>query len=553
MIEHLHIRNYALIDELEIGFSDGFTTITGETGAGKSILMGALSLILGQRADSSVLKHQDEKCTVEGSFRLGQIFKPFFDENDLDFQTVSIMRREVTPNGKSRAFINDTPVNLNQLKELGSLLVDIHSQHQNLRLSDHVYQMEVVDHVGRVGTELIRYRQHFEQYRLSQRELDEFRKSLDGARRELEFLEFQYNELKDARLTEGELEELEAEAEILGHAGEITQALGESAEALQGEQPGTLLVLRESLTRLQRIADFFPPAAQFAERLEAAMIDLKDAASEMEVLAGKVEYNPERQEVVNQRIDLLYRLMQKHRTQSIAELIRIREDLDMRISDITLSDEKISKLEKEIHELEEMMSAEASVMHMKREQAGKTVEGEVIQLLQQLGIPNARFVVKVDETTSFDNSGRDRVRFLFSANRQTGLEEIAQVASGGEISRLMLSIKSLLSGFSGLPTLILDEIDTGVSGEIADKVGQIMLRMAEGRQVITITHLPQVAAKGAAHFMVFKEESASASYTRIRKLSSEERVVEIAKMVSGEEVTDAALSNARELLKIKQN
>ncbi|MFZ5939877.1 MAG: DNA repair protein RecN [Bacteroidota bacterium] len=553
MIEHLHIRNYALIEELEISFSDGFSTITGETGAGKSILLGALSLILGQRADTTVLKQLDEKCSVEGTFRLGQAFRTFFEENDLDFQPVTIMRREITPNGKSRAFINDTPVNLNQMKELGTQLVDIHSQHQNLRLNDHVYQMEVVDFVGRLGSELAEYRSIYGEYRVKSAELETFRASLESARKELEFLEFQFTELKDARLREGEMEELEEEAEVLGHAGEISQALGESAATLNGDETGTVRQLKDTHIRLQKILAYYHPARALAERLEAAMIDIKDAATEMELLAGKVEFSPERQEIVRQRIDLLYRLLQKHRLKTVEELIALRDELDRRISDITLSDEKTARLEKEIAGLLSGMGSLAASMHKKRTEAGKTVEKEVAALLRQLGIPNARFEVRVDHTGIFDPYGSDQVRFLFSANKQSELEEIGNVASGGEISRLMLSLKSLLSDFTGLPTLILDEIDTGVSGEIADKVGQIMQRMAGGRQLIAITHLPQVAAKGADHYLVFKEDSDNATHTRIRKLSGEERVVEIAKMVSGEKITDAALSNARELLKIKQN
>jgi len=553
MIDYLHIRNYALIDELEISFSDGFSTITGETGAGKSILMGALSLILGQRADSSILKQQDEKCTVEGSFRLGQAFRPFFEENDLDYQQQTLMRREITPNGKSRAFINDTPVNLNQLKELGSLLVDIHSQHQNLRLNDHVYQLEVVDFVGRLGSDLEEYRSLYEGYREKKSELSSFRNQLESSRKELEFMEFQFTELNEASLKEDELGELEAEAEVLSHAGEIGSALGESAEAIKGDETGITRVLREAYGRLQKILPFFIQAKPLAERVEAALIDLKDAADEMESLSGKVEFNPGRLDEVNARIDMLYRLMQKHRVQSVTDLIALREELDSRIADITLSDEKIGRLESEIATLVAGMSLATEAMHQKRELAGKMVQEEVASLLRQLGIPNARFEVVIEATGTFDHNGSDSVKFLFSANKQTRLEEIANVASGGEISRLMLSIKSLLSGFSGLPTLILDEIDTGVSGEIADKVGQIMYRMAAGRQVIAITHLPQVAARGTEHFLVYKEDSSNASYTRIRKLTEEERVVEIAKMVSGEELTAAALSNARELLKIKQN
>ncbi len=550
MIQSLYIRNYLLIDHLELDFSPGFITITGETGAGKSILMGALSLILGQRADTSVLKLKDAKCIVEGSFLPGEKVRQAFESNELDFEEETIIRREIAPGGKSRAFINDTPVNLPLLKEIGSLLVDIHSQHQNLRLSDHLYQLEVLDHMAAIDRELMEYRKTFSAYSSISQDLDKIKKEAAQLKEELEYMQFQFNELQSAHLKEGEMEELEGELQRAEHAEEIRNGLFESASLLSGETTGILDQLRTALSHLQKVARFFSPSRELASRMESVYIELKDLAAEVERQAGKTELDPGRLEQLRERTDTLFGLMQKHRVRDLEELIALRNQLNQRIEAATFSDEKILKLVKEQSGLLTLLQKQAAIIHSKRATAAAKMQKQVETQLKVLGIPHARFQAELSKTGTFDHNGNDQARFLFSANKQLPMEEISRVASGGEISRLMLCIKSMVSDRKGMPTLIFDEIDAGVSGEIADKVGGIMAKLAEGRQVLAITHLPQVASRGSDHFVVFKEDTADATYTRIRKLQKEERVSEIARMLSGEEVSDEALSNARVLLRV---
>ena len=550
MILSLYIKNYLLIDHLELDFSSGFITITGETGAGKSILMGALSLILGQRVDTSVLKLKDAKCIVEGIFKPGERVRKIFEANDLDFEQLTTLRREIAPGGKSRAFINDTPVNLPLLKEVGKLLVDIHSQHQNLRLNDHLYQMEVITHMAGVEKELSRYHDTFASFTEISRELERVTRETTALKEELEYMQFQFNELESAHLLEGEMEELEADLQRAEHAEEIRSALFESTSHLSADTSGILDRLRASLSQLQKIAGLYTPSREMASRMESAYIELKDIARELELEAGKSGLEPGELERLRERMDLLFGLMQKHRVQELEQLIELRDQLGNKIEDLTFSDEKIAQLEQERSALKHALEQQAGVLHKKRASAAKEMQQRVEEQLQQLGIPNARFMVELVKTEAFDVNGSDQVRFLFSANKQLGLEEISRVASGGEISRLMLSIKSMVSDRKGMPTLIFDEIDAGVSGEIADKVGGIMDHLAEGRQVMAITHLPQVASRGADQFVVYKEDTSDATYTRIRKLQPDERITEIARMLSGEELTEEALSNARVLLRI---
>jgi DNA repair protein RecN (Recombination protein N) len=550
MIISLYIKNYVLIDKLEMKFSGGFTTITGETGAGKSILMGALSLILGQRVDTSVLKLKDAKCIVEGTFRPGDSVKEVFDSNDLDFEPVSILRREIAPGGKSRAFVNDTPVNLSVLKELGNRLVDIHSQHQNLQLSEHRYQMGVVDYLARTENELAQYQGQFTAYQQISSEIERLKDEYSRLKKELDYMQFQFNELDAAHLREGELESLEAEFQRAEHAEEIGNALSQSASMLLQENTGILDQLGETLRQLQKISGLFSPARELAQRMESAYIELKDLSGNVEDQAGKTDLDPGKLEQLQERIDLLFSLMQKHRAREVSELIAIRDQLAGRIEEITFSDEKIMALEKERAGILDRMERLAGNMHIKRATAGEEMQRIVESQLKGLGIPNARFRVEIARKSGFDQFGFDEIRFLFSANKQISLEEISKVASGGEVSRLMLCIKALVSDRKGMPTLIFDEIDAGVSGEIAEKVGGIMEKLAGGRQVVAITHLPQVAAMGSDHFIVFKEDTDVATFTRIRKLSRKERITEIARMLSGESVTEAALSNARVLLRV---
>jgi len=549
MISNLKIRNYALIENLEIGFHSGYITITGETGAGKSILMGALSLILGQRADTAVLLKKNEKCIVEGQFRINDSYGKFFSENDLDFESDTLLRREILPGGKSRAFINDTPVTLNVLKELGDQLVDIHSQHQHLQLSDHQYQLQVVDYVGNNRDALREYQEIYSDFLHRQAERSQLKEEIDKISGELDFLQFQFDELEKANLKEGELDELENEINQLEHAEEIKLSLTNSVEAVSGE--GQILSLLAEAQNLQkRIREIHSPSAEFYERLESVRIELKDLSEEMNGRSEKMEYDPDKLQALRDRVDMINGLLQKHRVKELGDLIQLKESLNEKLSILSFSDESLIKIDKEIASLDQNLRDRAAKMHIAREKAGKYIEGQIASQLGQLGIPNATFIVRIDKLAEPGRQGMNDVRFLFSANKQAPPEEISKVASGGEKSRLMLTIKSLLSDYKGLPTLIFDEIDSGVSGEIAEKMGSLMKKMSGGRQVIAITHLPQVASLGEEHFLVYKEEEERSTVTRIRKLSRDERITEIAKLLSGEKLTEAAISNAKELLNI---
>lgn len=551
MLANLSVKNYALIDKLEISFSKGFSTITGETGAGKSILMGALSLILGQRSDTSILKSKGEKCVIEGLFIISERFRKLFEENDLDYESESLFRREISPQGKSRSFINDTPVNLQLMKLIGTQLVDIHSQHQNLQLNDQQYQLEVVDFVAGAASSLKKYRRFYEPFVDKRRELDQIKANYLKLKEDLDYMQFQFAELESANLISGELEELEFELKSLENAEEIKAGLAQSLESLANEGTGANDKLKEVAVLQQKLSKIFPPSIALSERFESAYIEIKDLIRELENLVEKTDLNPDRLGEVQERVNLLIGLMQKHRVNTLEDLIAVRDNLDEKISEITLSDERMSRLEKELADLEADIRISGEELHTLRVNAGKSVQKKIVGQLVQLGIPNARFEVKAELAEEFDINGMSHVNFMFSANKQSQLEEISRVASGGEVSRLMLSIKSLLSNHQDLPTLIFDEIDAGVSGEIADKVGNIMETLSSGRQVIAITHLPQVASKGADHFMVYKEDTETATFTKMKLLTEEERIIEIAKMLSGEEITEAALSNARELLKVR--
>jgi DNA repair protein RecN (Recombination protein N) len=550
MIRSLYIRNYVLIDQLEMHFSEGFTTITGETGAGKSILMGALGLILGNRVDTSVLKLKSAKCIVEGTFHPDQEVRAVFEKNDLDFEPVTMIRREITPAGKSRAFINDTPVNLQILKEVGSRMVDIHSQHHNLQLNDHLYQLEVIDHFSGVAPRLSTYRNLYEHYVALTRKLQLVREDTSRLKEELDFMQHQYGELKAAGLKEGEMEILEENLQHAEHAEEIRHVFFHAVDELSEESTGILDRLKEVSRQLNKISAYSGAARQLAERLEAVYIELKDMGDEVYQQAEKADIEPGRLEQLQERVNLLYSLMQKHRVKELEALIGIRDHLQDKLEELVISGETIENLEKERNKVITELTVSAEGLHQVRSEAAGEMQGKVVELLKQLGIPNARFAIQIERLKEFGTHGKDDIRFLFSANKQVSLEEISRVASGGEISRLMLCIKSLVSDRKGMPTLIFDEIDAGVGGEIADKVGVIMAGLAEARQVMAITHLPQVASRGSDHFVVYKEDTEDATFTRIKKLDQEERVSEIARMLSGTEVTDAALSNARVLLRV---
>jgi DNA repair protein RecN (Recombination protein N) len=550
MIRSLYIRNYVLIDQLEMQFSGGFTTITGETGAGKSILMGALGLILGNRVDTSVLKLKSAKCIVEGTFHPDESVRTAFEENDIDFEPVTTMRREITPAGKSRAFINDTPVHLQVMKEIGNQLVDIHSQHHNLQLNDHLYQLEVIDHFAGLMGQLSGYRNIYSSYISVNQSLQQVRDHVSGLKREQDFMQHQFLELESAGLQANEMDSLEDDLQRAEHSEEIRNVLFQASDMLSADHTGILDRLKELGSQLAKIAGYTGSARELAERLDAVYIELKDMGSEVFQQAERADIEPGRLEKLQERMNLLYSLMQKHRVRSLDELMAIRDRLAGKLEELNISDDTITQLEARRKELLIELEKSAEGLHQIRTRATGGMQKKVVQLLQQLGIPNARFKVQIEQLDDFGPHGNDDVRFLFSANKQVALEEISRVASGGEISRLMLCIKSLISDRKGLPTLIFDEIDAGVGGEIADKVGGIMAQLAIGRQVVAITHLPQVASRGSAQFVVYKEDTDDATFTRIKKLDQEERVAEIARMLSGTEVTDAALSNARELLRV---
>ncbi|HOK61128.1 MAG: DNA repair protein RecN [Tenuifilum sp.] len=550
MIRKLYIQNYAIIDELEIEFKQGLNIITGETGAGKSILLGALSLIQGQRADTSVLKHNDRSCIVEVEFDISEYnLNDFFEANDIDYDDITTIRRQISENGKSRAFINEIPVNLNQLKELTEKLIDIHSQHQNLLLGNTRFQLDVLDAFAVSRDLLTDYRQLYDEFRKLKTELDRLEANAENAKRDFDYLSHQLNELNAANLRSGELDELEALQKQLTHASEIKTALEFSYGTLNADELAVLSKVKEIESNLRRIESVFSQANNLISRIESCRIELKDIADEIDLLNSKVEVDDEQLHTVTQRIDLIYSLLNKHRLANFDELVEFRNQLESRVNEIAQIDFNLDEKRKALRILEQKLQEKSKNLSQIRASSAPKVEQFVTELLQQLGIKHAVFRIRIEKLEEFQPWGTDRVTFYFSANKQIEPQELSRVASGGELSRLMLSLKSLLVKSTGLPTIIFDEIDTGVSGEIADRMGTIIYELAKGMQVINITHLPQIAAKGTNHFLVYKSVTNSQSSTGIKLLTPDERVVEIAKMLSGEKVTDAALMNAKELLK----
>jgi len=550
MIRKLYIQNYAIIDELEIEFKQGLNIITGETGAGKSILLGALSLIQGQRADTSVLKHNDRSCIVEVEFDISEYnLNDFFEANDIDYDDITTIRRQISENGKSRAFINEIPVNLNQLKELTEKLIDIHSQHQNLLLGNTRFQLDVLDAFAVSRDLLTDYRQLYDEFRKLKTELDRLEANAENAKRDFDYLSHQLNELNAANLRSGELDELEALQKQLTHASEIKTALEFSYGTLNADELAVLSKVKEIESNLRRIESVFSQANNLISRIESCRIELKDIADEIDLLNSKVEVDDEQLHTVTQRIDLIYSLLNKHRLANFDELVEFRNQLESRVNEIAQIDFNLDEKRKALRILEQKLQEKSKNLSQIRASSAPKVEQFVTELLQQLGIKHAVFRIRIEKLEEFQPWGTDRVTFYFSANKQIEPQELSRVASGGELSRLMLSLKSLLVKSTGLPTIIFDEIDTGVSGEIADRMGTIIYELAKGMEVINITHLPQIAAKGTNHFLVYKSVTNSQSSTGIKLLTPDERVVEIAKMLSGEKVTDAALMNAKELLK----
>jgi len=549
MLQSLSIYNYALISKLEIDFSPGFSVITGETGAGKSIILGALSLILGQRADAKAIKQNADKCLIEGVFDISSYqLEPFFREKDLDYDSQScILRREIWSSGKSRAFINDTPVGLNDLKELGAFLIDIHSQHQNLLLADNHFQLEVLDVLAQNKDLKNEYQSAYKKYVSVNKQLNALKEKISRQQAEEDYIRFQFKQLEEMRLQAGEQTALEGELETLSHIEEIKSGLYRIGNLLSTDETGILSALKESLNTAQSLQKVYSASEEISERLRTAYLDLKDLAPEIDVRQENLEFKPERMQEVKERLDLIYSLQHKHHLDSVEELIALRDQLDNQIREIDHSGEDLENLEKELSEAHTQMLQMATTLSKSRKEAAQQLEKQLVEKVSILGMPYMRFSAALSPKAP-DSTGSDEVTYLFSANKNGELKPVAQTASGGEISRLMLGIKALIAGAMALPSIIFDEIDTGVSGEIADKMGNIMHRMGTMMQVIAITHLPQIAAKGDSQFMVYKDENRELTETHICLLSDAERVREIAQMLSGAKLTVAAIENAKELL-----
>ena len=551
MLKQLYIKNFTLIDTLDMEFRSGFSVITGETGAGKSIILGAIGLLLGQRADSKSVKMGTDKCVIEAHFDLSRYgMEPFFDENEIEFDAEdTIIRRELTSAGKSRAFINDTPVALSMLKELGEQLVDVHSQHQNLLLNKQDFQLSVVDIIAADAKELTDYQQSFVTYQDLKKEEQRLREEIEQGRQSVDFMQFQYDELTNAHLSDGEQEELEQRSETMTHVEDIKSALYEASDALSGDTTGVVAALKKAASSLHGIERVYPDATELAERLDSCYIELKDLDSDVSSRLEDIDFDPAELESINTRLDRIYELQKKYKVENVAELLAIQEDLGRQLSNIENSDEALAEIERQVAEAQKTVLSKADVLTKMRQKAARIIEKQMRERLVPLGMPHVRFEIAVEQEMPGRN-GQDKVSFLFSANTSTPLQPVAQVASGGEIARVMLSLKAMISGAVKLPTIIFDEIDTGVSGKIAEQMARMMSEMGHcDRQVISITHLPQIAAQGSTHYKVYKDETAQGTTTHMLKLGDDERVREIAQMLSGSDVSEAAIQNAKELLR----
>lgn len=549
MLQTLHIENYALIRESDITFGPAFVAITGETGAGKSIMLGALGLLLGQRADAAVLADTGRKCVVEARFNIAGLgLQPLFEEADIDYDDLLILRREILPSAKSRAFANDTPVQLPFLKALAPRIVDVHSQHQNLTLADSSFRLDLLDTLSQKDQKTT-YLAQYREYTALKHDLEELTATEAQNRREQDFCQFQFDELSAARLVDGEQEALEQELQILSHVEAVREGLSEAAAMMDDDSgQAALSRLRQAKVALSRIASFHPKAEALLSRLDSSLIELDDVCNELQSATDGLTYSPERRQQVDERLALLYRLQKKHGVDSVAALIAIRDDLDRRLQSIATLDDRIQQLMEQVDTAFTAMQAAADVLTASRVKAGKMLSENILPTLQELGMPEARFCVECIPAATYSTSGHDSVRFLFNANRGGDLRDLAQVASGGELSRVMLAIKSMLTSRSLLPTIIFDEIDTGVSGDISVAVGKIMCRMAGKMQVVAITHLPQIAARAGQHLKVYKETAADRTVSRIRELTPDERITEVATMLSSDPPTPAALQTAKELM-----
>ena len=560
MLLSLSIKNYVLIETLDLDFTQGFSVITGETGAGKSILLGASGLLAGNRADSSAIRSGASKCTIEGVFDVSTLnLQSFFEENDLEYDDTCILRRELLATGKSRAFINDIPVQLTMLKEIGEQLIDVHSQHKNLLLGKEDFQMNVIDIIAKNDDLISDYKKEYKEYNALCKKLEDAVSNTNKNRDEAEYMRFQLNQLTEANLNADEQEELETESETLTHAEDIKQALYQANGLIAdgGEGADALMLIKQSMNILNNISNVYANTEELVNRIDSCYIELKDIAEEISSKCDSIEYNPERLEWVNDRLNIIYTLQKKHNVENVAELLKIQSKLEEKLSMIDNSDEFIEELKhKRSAQLKKALSI-ANKLSEKRHKASKEIETKMAELLIPLGMPNVQFKAELATTKDKDgnirltSSGTDEVAFMFSANKNSALQQVSQVASGGEIARVMLSLKALIAGAIKLPTIIFDEIDTGVSGSIAEKMAKIMRDMGDqNRQVISITHLPQIAALGSSHYKVYKEDKEDATVSHIIELTTEQRVEELAHMLSGEELTDAALENARTLLKV---
>ena len=551
MLQSIHIQNYALIESLDINFHPGFSVITGETGAGKSIILGAIGLLVGQRADIKAIKTGANKCIVEARFHIASYeLESFFEEHDLEYEEGEcILRRELYASGKSRAFINDTPASLAQMKELGEKLIDVHSQHQNLLLNHEDFQLSVLDILAHDEKELQVYKETYSAFKKVSKELSDIQQQAEKNRQDEDYIRFQVEQLEEANLQAGEQETLEQEAETLTHAEEIQSSLYKVDQLMASDEMTLLSVTKDCMQTLQGISRVYAPAQEWIERLNSCYIELKDLAHEIANASEEVEFNPTRLDYVNERLNLIYTLQQKHRVSTVEELIDIAEDYRSKLDAITSYDDRIEELKKQKETIYNKVLEQASVLTTRRLDAAKEIENQMQAYLVPLGMPNVRFAVELETKKEPDTKGMDSVNFLFSANKNGMLQQVASIASGGEIARVMLSLKAMIAGAVKLPTIIFDEIDTGVSGSIAEKMALIMQEMGQAdRQVISITHLPQIAAKGVNHYKVYKEDTETGTNSHIRQLNQEERIHEIANMLSGATLTEAALNNAKALL-----
>ncbi|PWK19511.1 DNA repair protein RecN [Xanthomarina spongicola] len=549
MITSLSIKNYALIDNLQVNFNQGFSIITGETGAGKSILLGGLSLILGKRADLSSIKDVSKKCIIEAVFDVTNYnLQSLFEANDLDYEPQTIIRREILPTGKSRAFINDSPVNLNSLQILGEQLIDIHSQHQTLQLVDDAFQFEIIDALANNNSKLNTYSQQLKAYKSIQKELENLLSFKAEAIKEYDYHSFLLNELNEANLIEGELETLEEAYETLNNVEEIKESLILSSQLFNDEEVGLITALTTLKNNFKKISRFSDKYENLYHRIESSFIELDDVFSEIETFQEHLDADPERLDQVNSKLQILNNLFKKHVVSTVSELIEIKEELTLKVSETENLDETIQKKEEELIEVEATINKTAETIHKKRIQAIPELTKQLESILKELGMPNAKFNVSLKTSNTFYLNGKDDLSFMFSANKGGQFNELKKAASGGELSRIMLAIKSILSKYKQLPTIMFDEIDSGVSGEISNKMGQIMLQMSHTMQVFAITHIPQIAAKGNTHFKVYKEDIDNVTVTNLKKLNHDERLVEIAQMLGGIEISNSAMAHAKQLL-----